>query len=451
METLAATPPQVLTATDVHGRREPTQANADDAGTFEELLGNEIALISPDAGTANAAELLAATLTPATDENNQAADGTQMLNAILDSASMLPTTAVPALIPNVKTVDDSGEARTVHAHAITPTTLQSPVAASAAEIHTDATAGQMAESAVRQPPDIATSAPRVAAAQAAPVQSSAEAPIPTPAALLAPSRGTPSAAETLALTQRSGMPGAKPAMPASPVPGANEARENREVGASRLPEASLLARAEPNLERRQIETFVAGSATDKLPAPDAAAQSANATSSVDALSSAALMPKWAPASHTSTDTTSSAPATARIDAPVGSDGWGDAFRQKVVWLVDRQQQSAELHVNPPHLGPVEVMLNLSDDGAQIVFCSPHASVREAIEASLAELRTALANNGLSLGQALVSADPGAAREQFREEMARNPRAPASTPAESLPVSEIQITRPLRQGLVDIFA
>ena len=54
-----------------------------------------------------------------------------------------------------------------------------------------------------------------------------------------------------------------------------------------------------------------------------------------------------------------------------------AFSQRVVWLVDRQQQSAELHVNPPpHLGPVEVMLNLKDDGAHIAFCSPHAAVRD---------------------------------------------------------------------------
>jgi flagellar hook-length control protein FliK len=451
METIAATPLNLPTMTDVHGRRELTEGNGNDAGTFEQLLGNEIALISPDAATAAAAELIAATLAPATDESTESADGTQMLDAILDSASMLPPAAIPALIPDVKSVADPAEARAVHTHAATPATLQTSIAASAAEMHTDAAAAQLTETPVRGTADVSAPEARPATVQAAPVQPSAQAAIPTSAALLAASGSTPPAAETLGLNQKSGIPGAKPPTTASVAPGATETRENREIAAPQLREEPLIGRAEPNLERRQIETFVTGSPTEKLPAPDATAQPANTTSPLDALSSAALMPKWAPAAHATTDPMASAPATARVDAPVGSEGWGDAFRQKVVWLVDRQQQSAEIHVNPPHLGPVEVMLNLSDDGAHIVFCSPHASVREAIEASLAELRTALANNGLSLGQTFVSADAGTARDQLRDEMVRNPQAPASTPAESRSVSEIETTRPLRQGLVDIFA
>src|SRR5688500_6401512 len=121
----------------------------------------------------------------------------------------------------------------------------------------------------------------------------------------------------------------------------------------------------------------------------------DAASPLDTLSSAALMSRWTPVAGALD--TAVTPATARVDAPFGSEGWKDAFQQKIVWLVDRQQQSAELHLNPPNLGTVEVMLNLSDDRASIIFVSPHAAVRDAIEASLAELRTALADRGLAMG------------------------------------------------------
>ena len=36
--------------------------------------------------------------------------------------------------------------------------------------------------------------------------------------------------------------------------------------------------------------------------------------------------------------------TAQIPAPFGNNEWADQFRDKVVWVVDRQQQTAELHM-----------------------------------------------------------------------------------------------------------
>ena len=97
------------------------------------------------------------------------------------------------------------------------------------------------------------------------------------------------------------------------------------------------------------------------------------------------------------------------------------------------------------------MLSLGDDGARIVFCSPHPAVREAIETSLADLRSALAQQGLALGEALVSADPGTARERLREEAMRNTQAAATGGADVTTTSEIQTLKPVHRGLVDIFA
>lgn len=145
------------------------------------------------------------------------------------------------------------------------------------------------------------------------------------------------------------------------------------------------------------------------------------------------------------------PVTARIDTPLGASGWGEAFQQKIVWLVDRQQQSAELHINPPHLGPVEVSLNISEDGTRIAFSSPHAAVREAIEASLADLKTALGEKGLSLGQATVGADSQAAREQLQGESRTGATGNRNGGTGDVPADLPLPPRAVQRGLVDIFA
>ncbi len=68
------------------------------------------------------------------------------------------------------------------------------------------------------------------------------------------------------------------------------------------------------------------------------------------------------------------------------------------------QQSAELQLNPPDLGPLKVVLNVVNDQAQAQFVSPHQAVRAAVEAALPHLRTALSESGIQLGQASVGAD-----------------------------------------------
>jgi flagellar hook-length control protein FliK len=180
-------------------------------------------------------------------------------------------------------------------------------------------------------------------------------------------------------------------------------------------------------------------------------------SPLDGLSSAAFVAKW------TAQTTDAAPpqVTARVDTPLGAEGWGDAFQQKIVWMVDRQQQSAELHINPPHLGPVDVMLNLTDDGAKLAFVSPHEAVREAIQASLPDLQTALSDRGVTVSQSFVGADSGAAREQFgaafqgndtgERSGSRQTRGSAGTTAQVGSVDTPRRAVTTARGLVDIFA
>ena len=94
-----------------------------------------------------------------------------------------------------------------------------------------------------------------------------------------------------------------------------------------------------------------------------------------------------------------------VNAPLGSSGWSNEFSQKISWMGIQQHQVAELHLNPPNLGPLDVVLKISDNQATALFTSPHGAVRDAVENALPKLREMLADNGITLGNATVSDQP----------------------------------------------
>jgi flagellar hook-length control protein FliK len=141
-----------------------------------------------------------------------------------------------------------------------------------------------------------------------------------------------------------------------------------------------------------------------------------------------------------------------IAAPLGSNAWPDEFSQKVTWVSNQQNQVAELHLNPPDLGPMSVVLTVADNQASAVFSSPHSSVREAIENAMPKLRESLAENGIMLGNATVSdqapRDNGSNNfTQHRSQTVnRKSEVSINAPAISAPV----ILR-RHNGIVDTFA
>lgn len=91
-----------------------------------------------------------------------------------------------------------------------------------------------------------------------------------------------------------------------------------------------------------------------------------------------------------------------ITTPVTNPAWGNEFNQKITWMATQNHQTAELHLNPPNLGPLDVVLKVSGDQATALFTSPHAAVRDAVQQALPQLRDMLAGNGITLGNAMVS-------------------------------------------------
>ena len=146
---------------------------------------------------------------------------------------------------------------------------------------------------------------------------------------------------------------------------------------------------------------------------------------------------------------------ASIAAPLHSQAWPQQFGEKLVWMVKNDQQTAQISLNPPQLGPLQITLNLSGDQATAVFASPHAEVRQAIESSLPQLRDMLSATGIALGDANVGANLA---QQNQNNAFQPPNRAQSTlenailPAnDNAPVAGTATPLHHGRGLVDLFA
>ncbi len=104
-------------------------------------------------------------------------------------------------------------------------------------------------------------------------------------------------------------------------------------------------------------------------------------------------------------------ASTQVAVPFGRPEWTNAMNERVTWLVGQRMQSADIQINPPQLGPVEVRITIQNDQANVFFTSHNGAVREAIQAALPRLNEMLAQGGLSLGQTSVGAESFAGQHQ----------------------------------------
>lgn len=89
---------------------------------------------------------------------------------------------------------------------------------------------------------------------------------------------------------------------------------------------------------------------------------------------------------------------------VGTAAWGQALGEKLVWMASGNQQSASLTLNPPNLGPLQIVVSVSNDQATANFFAAQPEVRQALESAFPRLREMMSEAGIQLGQATVSAE-----------------------------------------------
>lgn len=121
-----------------------------------------------------------------------------------------------------------------------------------------------------------------------------------------------------------------------------------------------------------------------------------------------------PAPVTASATTST-PSTPMLNSQLGSDEWQQALSQQIVMFTRNGQQNAELRLHPADLGAIQISLKLDNDQAQINLVSGHSHVRAALEAAIPQLRSALAESGINLGESQVSSDSSAQGQQFQQQ------------------------------------
>jgi flagellar hook-length control protein FliK len=117
-------------------------------------------------------------------------------------------------------------------------------------------------------------------------------------------------------------------------------------------------------------------------------------------------PAMAPTPHALLYAASSLDSLAanKLAPSVGTTAWSQALGEKIVWMAAGAQQTASLTLNPPNLGPLQIVLNVSNDQATASFFSAQPEVRQALEAAFPKLREMMNEAGIQLGQATVSAD-----------------------------------------------
>jgi flagellar hook-length control protein FliK len=146
----------------------------------------------------------------------------------------------------------------------------------------------------------------------------------------------------------------------------------------------------------------------------------------------------------------------RIAARVGTPAWDNQVGQKIVWMVAGEEQSASLTLNPPDLGPMQVVLSVTNDQASVTFSSNQLEVRQALENALPRLREMMGENGIALGNASVNAgmpdQQQAQGEQARSSGMRSaPGAPRTSGGEAVVRPAPRAATVGGRGAVDTFA
>ena len=159
-------------------------------------------------------------------------------------------------------------------------------------------------------------------------------------------------------------------------------------------------------------------------------------------------------------TASGAPSTpsapqGNLPAPLASPAWPGQLGQQLVMLGQRGgEQRVELHLNPAELGPLSISLKVGEQGAQAQFLSAHASVRQAVEQAIPQLREALAEQGISLSDTSVGEHPQQQGEQGQQGMAFNRSSGQAGGADEMDASDAATglgQASFSDGRVDLYA
>ncbi len=118
--------------------------------------------------------------------------------------------------------------------------------------------------------------------------------------------------------------------------------------------------------------------------------------------------------------TSGTLANASMSLPGHHPQWGMQFQQRLSWLVGKNVSSAEIHLNPPELGALQVKIDQRQDSTVVTITSHNASTRDLMESNAYRLKELFSEQGLELLDVEVNdgqEQDTSAEQQFSGEMA----------------------------------
>lgn len=137
-----------------------------------------------------------------------------------------------------------------------------------------------------------------------------------------------------------------------------------------------------------------------------------------------------------------------VPVTVGTPQWSQAVGDKVLWLAAQNVSSAEIRLDPPELGPMQVKVSVNQDQASVTFTSPHPAVREALDQQLNRLREMFSEQGLNLVNVDVSDKSFAQQEREQKESAKNS---GNTVLDEDELAPVAISQANSMRLVDHYA
>jgi len=117
-----------------------------------------------------------------------------------------------------------------------------------------------------------------------------------------------------------------------------------------------------------------------------------------------------PVTTSATPPSTALPSTT-LSVPFNQAGWDKALGERVQWMAGQGIQRANIKLNPAHLGPMEIRIQIQNDQANVQFTSAHGVVRDALEAALPRLREMFDNAGVELTDVDVSGQSFAEQQQ----------------------------------------
>ena len=132
------------------------------------------------------------------------------------------------------------------------------------------------------------------------------------------------------------------------------------------------------------------------------------------------------------------------------------LNEKIRWMVNARNTMAEIRLDPPELGSMQVRVNVSGDAASVSFVVQSQQAKDALAEAMPRLRDMLSEQGIELGDAQVRKDNSSGNEsgqQFANNSSTSTGDQNSANSDGMDESaaiEQSITREMKGG-IDYYA